>query len=134
MPVSMYQASVPVFLQLLGGLKGVIEKAEEHANGHKWDENTILNERLYPDMFTLARQVRQASEHLARESKHVGIEPLVQYGVLFPFMRIGVRLGLFDDSLKSAEQLQEYRHRGVIHRDRHEWSSSSWVMLTQPGS
>src|SRR6516162_10222973 len=63
MPVSMYHASVPVFLQLLGGLKGVIEKAEAHATGHKWDENTILNERLYPDMFTLARQVRQASEH-----------------------------------------------------------------------
>jgi len=45
MPVSMYHASVPVFLQLLGGLKGVIEKAEAHATGHKWDENTILNER-----------------------------------------------------------------------------------------
>jgi len=26
MPISMYHASVPVFLQLLGGLKGVIEK------------------------------------------------------------------------------------------------------------
>jgi len=54
MPVSMYHASVPVFIQLLGGLKGVIEKAEAHATGHKWDESTILNERLYPDMFTLA--------------------------------------------------------------------------------
>ena len=31
MPISMYHASVPVFLQLLGGLKGVIEKAEAHA-------------------------------------------------------------------------------------------------------
>jgi hypothetical protein len=63
MAISMYHASVPVFLQLLGGLKGVIEKAEVHATAHKWEEPTVLNLRLYPDMFTLARQVRQASEH-----------------------------------------------------------------------
>ena len=73
MPVSMYHASVPVFLQLLGGLKGVIEKAEAHATGHKWDENTILNERLYPDMFTLARQVRQASEHAFGAGRAAGV-------------------------------------------------------------
>jgi uncharacterized protein len=73
MPVSMYHASVPVFIQLLGGLKTVIEKAEAHATGHKWDENTILNERLYPDMFTLARQVRQASEHAFGAGRAAGV-------------------------------------------------------------
>jgi uncharacterized protein len=73
MPVSMYHASVPVFLQLLGGLKGVIEKAEAHATVHKWDENTILNERLFPDMFTLARQVRQASEHALGAGRAAGV-------------------------------------------------------------
>src|SRR5271169_6826525 len=31
-----------------------------------------------------------------------------------------VPLGLFDHSLEAAEQLQKYRHGGVIHRDRHE--------------
>ena len=35
MAISMYHGSVPVFLQLLGGLKGVIEKAEAHATAHK---------------------------------------------------------------------------------------------------
>ena len=73
MPVSMYHASVPVFIQLLGGLKGVIEKAEAHATGHKWDESTVLNERLYPDMFTLARQVRQASEHAFGAGRAAGV-------------------------------------------------------------
>src|SRR5438132_6771469 len=63
MAISMYHASVPVFLQLLGGLKGVCEKAEAHATAHKWEEGTLLNWRFYPDMFTFARQVRQASEH-----------------------------------------------------------------------
>jgi uncharacterized protein len=73
MPISMYHGSVPVFIQLLGGLKAVIEKAEAHATGHKWDESTILNERLYPDMFTLARQVRQASEHAFGAGRAAGV-------------------------------------------------------------
>ncbi len=63
MAISMYHASVPVFLQLLGGLKGVLDKAQKHAAEKKWDEATVLNLRLYPDMFTLARQVRQFSVH-----------------------------------------------------------------------
>jgi hypothetical protein len=70
----MYHASVPVFLQLLGGLKGVIEKAEAHASSHKWEEGTVLNERLFPDMFTLARQVRQASEHAFGAGRAAGVE------------------------------------------------------------
>ena len=73
MAISMYHASVPVFLQLLGGLKGVIEKAEAHATAHKWEENTVLNLRLYPDMFTLARQVRQASEHAFGAGRAAGV-------------------------------------------------------------
>src|ERR671923_2848139 len=74
MAISMYHASVPVFLQLLGGLKGVIEKGEAHANSKKWEENTLLNWRLYPDMFTFARQVRQASEHAFGAGRAAGVE------------------------------------------------------------
>jgi len=74
MAISMYHASVPVFLQLLGGLKGTIEKAEAQATAKKWDENTLLNWRLYPDMFTFARQVRQASEHAFGAGRVAGVD------------------------------------------------------------
>lgn len=74
MAISMYHASVPVFLQLLGGLKGVLDKAQKHAAEQKWDEATMLNLRLYPDMFTLARQVRQASEHAFGAGRAAGVE------------------------------------------------------------
>ena len=74
MAISMYHGSVPVFLQLLGGLKGVIEKAEAQAGQRKWDENVLLNWRLFPDMFTLARQVRQASEHAFGAGRAAGVE------------------------------------------------------------
>ncbi len=74
MAITMYQASVPTFLQLLGGLKGVLDKAQKHAAEKKWDEATVLNLRLYPDMFTLARQVRQASEHAFGAGRAAGVE------------------------------------------------------------
>ena len=74
MAITMYSGFVPVCLQLLGGLKGVIEKAEAHANAHKWEENTLLNWRLHTDMFTFARQVRQASEHAFGAGRAAGVE------------------------------------------------------------
>src|ERR1700729_2207162 len=58
MAISLYSGFVPVCLQLLGGLKTVLQKAEEHATAQKWDAATVLNLRLYPDMFPLERQVR----------------------------------------------------------------------------
>jgi hypothetical protein len=63
MAVNLYSGFVPVALQLLTGLKTVLQKAEEHATAQKWDTATVLNLRLYPDMFTLERQVRQVCTH-----------------------------------------------------------------------
>lgn len=74
MAISMYQGSVPVLLQLLGGLKGVIEKADAYGTAHKVDAAVLLNWRLAPDMFQLARQVRQASEHAFGAGRAAGVE------------------------------------------------------------
>jgi uncharacterized protein len=74
MSISMYQGSVPVFVQLLGGLKGVIEKGEAQTTAKKWDAATVLNWRFYPDMFTFARQVRQTCEHALAPGRIAGVE------------------------------------------------------------
>ena len=74
MAVSLYTASVPVFLQLLGGLKTVLTKAEEHATAQKWDTGVVLNLRFYPDMFTLERQVRQVCTHSSGAGRVAGVE------------------------------------------------------------
>ena len=57
-----YTASIPVFKQMLGGLSGVLSKAEAHAAAKKIDPNALLQARLYPDMFALLRQVQVASD------------------------------------------------------------------------
>ena len=57
-----YTTSIPVFKQMLGGLKEVLRKAEAHATDKKIDPNALLQARLFPDMFNLLRQVQVASD------------------------------------------------------------------------
>ncbi|MDO8251215.1 MAG: DUF1993 domain-containing protein [Rhodoferax sp.] len=59
---AIYTASIPVFKQMLGGLKEVLRKAEVHATEKKIDPNALLQARLYPDMFPLLRQVQVATD------------------------------------------------------------------------
>ena len=63
MTISMYKASVPVFVQFLTSLSAVLDKAAAYAEAKKVEPAVLLNTRLAPDMFPLLRQVRAASDH-----------------------------------------------------------------------
>jgi hypothetical protein len=62
MPLSMYQASVPVFVRILENLAAILKKAETHAEARKIDPAVLINDRLAPDMFPLARQIQIATD------------------------------------------------------------------------
>ena len=62
MTISMYNASVPVFKQMLGGLDGVLAKADAHTAEKKLDPSVLVQSRLFPDMFPLNRQVQIACD------------------------------------------------------------------------
>jgi hypothetical protein len=62
MSLSMYQDSVPAFLQMLNNLTAFFEKAEAFATERKVEEAVLLNWRLAPDMFALTRQVQIAAD------------------------------------------------------------------------
>jgi hypothetical protein len=62
MSLSMYDASVPVYRQMLGSLSAVLEKAQAHAAMRGFDPAVLLQSRLYPDMFPLTRQVQIACD------------------------------------------------------------------------
>jgi hypothetical protein len=77
MTVSMYSVSVPVFMQHLNGLNTVLDKAASWAAARKVNETDLLNMRLSPDMFNLARQVRAATDHAMNAAARLsGKEPL----------------------------------------------------------
>ena len=74
MAITLYSGFVPVCIQLLGGLKTVFKKAEEHTAAQKWDPAVVLNLRFYPDMFTLERQVRQVCNHALGAGRVAGVD------------------------------------------------------------
>ncbi len=63
MAVAMSQISLPVFVRHLEGLAIVLKKAQALYGEKKYDEATLLSYRLYPDMFSFARQVQAATDH-----------------------------------------------------------------------
>jgi len=62
MTISMYQASVPVYLRMLNNLVNILEKAAAHCEARKIDPAVLINFRLYPDMFNFAKQVQVAAD------------------------------------------------------------------------
>jgi hypothetical protein len=62
MALSMYQASVPVFLRTLAALSAILDKAAAHAAQRKIEPAVLLGMRLFPDMFPLVRQVQLTAD------------------------------------------------------------------------
>lgn len=62
MSLTMYQASIPVFVRMLGNLSAILDKAAAHAETKKIDPAIFVNARLAPDMFPLSRQVQIATD------------------------------------------------------------------------
>jgi hypothetical protein len=59
---SLYDAAVTPCAQQLGALAGIIDKAAARCAANKIEESALLQDRLYPDMFCLARQIRQSAD------------------------------------------------------------------------
>jgi hypothetical protein len=75
MPLSMSQASLPVFEINLNALSSVLDKAEAFATAKKVDPAVLLRSRLSPDMFDLTRQVQVATDGARRGSARLaGVE------------------------------------------------------------
>ena len=91
MALSMYQACVPVITQLLNGLAGVVDKSAAHCAEKKYEESAFLQARLFPDMFTLGRQVKQATD----------------FGRNAPGRLAGVTLPTFPDADASFAELKD---------------------------
>jgi hypothetical protein len=76
MPISLSQASIPVFEIGLAALSGVLDKAEAFAAAKKLDASVLTTWRLAPDMFALARQVQIAADQAKNGAARLaGMEP-----------------------------------------------------------
>ena len=62
MNISMYQASVPRFVNILGNLGNILDKAQAHLDAKKLDTLTLTTYRLFPDMLPMTSQIQIACD------------------------------------------------------------------------
>jgi hypothetical protein len=91
MSISMYQASVPVFLQMLSGLSKNLKKAEDHAAAKKIDPAAYLGTRLFPDMLNFVKQVQLSTDFAKGAGARLA----------------GIEVPKYPDTEASFEELQE---------------------------
>lgn len=76
MSLSMYQASVPVYIRMLKNLIAILEKAGTHCETNKIDPAALINYRLYPDMLNFCKQVQIAADSAKNGTSFLaGVEP-----------------------------------------------------------
>ncbi len=90
MTISMFQASVPRFINVLGNLSNVLEKAQAFAEAKKLDPHTLPGSRLYSNMFPLSRQVQIACDTAKGLVAHLS----------------GIEAPAFEDTEKTIPELQ----------------------------
>ena len=62
MTISMYQASVPRFVNILGNLSNILDKTQAHIDAKKIADASFTAFRLFPDMLPMTTQVQIACD------------------------------------------------------------------------
>lgn len=63
MPISLYDATVPSWLQILKALQGLVHKAQAYCDEQQKAPEFVLQARLAPDMFPFVYQIKSAVAH-----------------------------------------------------------------------
>ena len=91
MPLSFYDASIPLLVRGLHNLSAVLAKAKAHADARAIEPSVLIGSRLAPDMFPLSRQVQIATDTAKGCAARLG----------------GVEIPSFEDTESTFEELQE---------------------------
>jgi len=91
MAISMYTASVPVFIKTLSNMLPWLDKAEAHAKARGFDAAVYMTLRLAPDMLPLPAQLRIAADAAKGCAARLAGQPIP----------------VFEDNETTLEQLRE---------------------------
>ncbi len=65
MAISLFDLSVPSYLQTLGGVAGFLDRGLDHCREANIDPNEIVETRLFPDMLPFRFQIWSVAHHSA---------------------------------------------------------------------
>ncbi len=117
MTLSIYQASVPVFVQGLANLSAILDKAVAQATERQIDPAALLDSRLAPDMFPLVGQVQLATDHAKGASARLaGIEVPKFADVETSFDELQQRLARVSEFVKGIDpgQIEGSEDREIV--------------------
>jgi hypothetical protein len=117
MAITLYTASIPLLINGLNALSGVLKIAEADAAERKIDPSVFITARLYPDMHPLARQVQIASDTAKGcAGRLAGVETPSYADTETTFEELQARIAKTVDFLKSvkAEQIDGGEDREVV--------------------
>ena len=122
MTISMYQASVPVFVRALTNLSDVLKKGEVHAKDKDANPDGLLQQRLIFDMLPLIKQIQIACDTAARGAARLaGVEPQAFPDNETTLAQAQDRIARAIAYLKSfkPEQIDGSENRKVVMKTRH---------------
>jgi len=79
MSLSLYDSSVPVYIQMLTAVSRNLDKVAAFCEAKKIDPAVLLGCRLYPDMFPLMRQVQVAGDNAKGPAARLAGVPVPSY-------------------------------------------------------
>ncbi len=82
MAFSLYAATVPSFLQLLGSVEQLVQKAEAFVAANELQPEDIIQAKLAPDMLPFTYQVKSTAEH------SIGAIEAIRVGVVSPNLEL----------------------------------------------
>ena len=99
MTFSLYAATVPSFLQILGSVARLLDKAEAFCADRNIAPEEIIQARLYPDMLPFTYQVKSTAEH------SIGAIEAIRVGVVSPSLEMPPdSFAALRDKLAAAEK------------------------------
>ncbi|WP_293374026.1 DUF1993 family protein [Nevskia sp.] len=117
MTISMYQASIPVFLRALDNLAAIMDVGAAHAEAKKIDPLVLTGTRMYPDMFPMSRQVQIACDMVkGGAARLAGIEPPPRGDTEKTFAELKERIEWTAAFVRSvtAEQVDGSEDRAIV--------------------
>ena len=117
MTLSLYQASIPVFINQIGNLSEILKKGLAHAEAKKIEPSVLLSCRLYPDMHPLTRQVQMVSDSAKGASARLAaVDAPSMPDTETTFDQLQARLAKTADFLKSLKpaQIDGFEDREIV--------------------
>ena len=72
MSLSLYQATIPTYLQILGAVAGLLDKAQAHCADNNLPPESLIQARLAEDMLPFAFQINSVAHHSIGAIEGVG--------------------------------------------------------------